>query len=183
MRTAAPLPLRECKIRASLLLKSLLGPDSVRANRAAQRLCALPVYAGLTPDALLARKEQVGHKHALAVIAREQGHDSWRELKHARETAPRRFEPETFFARRPGSDLKRWFTTYSEARESLRAYGGWLFPFRQQFFICERAFLHTLGVDVEDGDWRRIGFDWVEPADAEARARLESRLIALGYTG
>ncbi|WP_395855116.1 hypothetical protein [Cystobacter fuscus] len=185
MRTAssaAPLPLRECKIRASLLLKSLLGADASSATRAARRLCTLPDYAGLSPDELLARREQVSHKHALAVIAREQGHASWRELKHARETAPRRFEPEAFFTREGGGDLKRWFSTYAQARESLLAHGGWLFPFRQQFFVCEHTFLRALGVDATDPDWQRIGFNWVEPADDAARARLESKLIALGYT-
>ncbi|MFY0573653.1 hypothetical protein ACN28S_04130 [Cystobacter fuscus] len=81
-----------------------------------------------------------------------------------------------------GGDLKRWFSTYAQARESLLAHGGWLFPFRQQFFVCEHTFLRALGVDATDPDWRRIGFNWVEPADDAARARLESKLIALGYT-
>ena len=177
-----PLPLRECKIRASLLLKGLLGDDPSRATRAAQRLCTLPVYAGLTPEALLARKEQVSHKHALAVIAREQGHASWRELKHARDTAPRHFDPEAFFTRNASAELKHWFASYAQARDALLAHGGWLFPFRRQFFICERTFLRALGVDATDPDWQRIGFNWVEPADSAARARLESKLIALGYT-
>lgn len=179
--STAPLPLSECRIRASLLHKSLLGPDEARAVRAAQRLCTLPVYAALSPRELLDRREQVGHKQALEVIAREQGHGSWRELKHARDTAPRRFDAEAFFARDAGSDFKRWFVTHAQARESLLAHGGWLFPFREQFFVCERAFLHTRGVDVMDPDWWRMGFDWVQPADPGARARLETRLIALGY--
>lgn len=180
--STAPLPLSECRIRASLLHKTLLGPDEARATRAAQRLCTLSRYSALSPQELLARREQVSHTHALEVIAREQGHGSWRELKHARDTAPRRFDAEAFFTRNAGSDLKRWFVTHAQARESLLAHGGWLFAFREQFFVCERAFLHGLGVDVADPDWQRLGFDWIEPADLAAKARLEARLIALGYT-
>jgi len=177
-----PLPLSECKVRASLLLKSLLSDDATRATRAAERLRSLPVFAPRTPGALLANKEQVRLKHALEVIAREQGHASWKELKDARESTPPRFSPEAFFARQGSAWLNRWFSTYAEARASLLAEGGVLFPFREQFFICEPGFLRALGVDLADPDWERVGFNWMEPADPAARARVEQKLIALGYS-
>lgn len=178
---AAPLTLHECKVRASLLLKGLLSPDATKATRAAERLCTLPAFSRLTPGELLARKDTVQRKHALAVIAREQGHASWAELKQALGEAPPRLDTEAFFAKNRGAFLNRWFPTHAEAHESLRALGGFLFPFREQFFICEAGFLRALGVDVTDADWERIGFDWVEPLDTAARERLEQKLIALGY--
>jgi hypothetical protein len=176
-----PLPLRECKIRASFLLKDLLSPDPQRASRAAERLRALPAFAGQTPGQVLARKEQIRRKHALAVIAREQGHASWEELKSARGEEDRpQVDFEFFFVRETSAYLNRWFATYPEALASLRALGGYLFPYRQQFFICEAGFLEARGVDTGDPDWERMGRNWVEPLDPAARARLEEKLLALG---
>jgi hypothetical protein len=182
-RTATPHSLRECKVRASILLKDLGSSESARATRAAERLRALPAFARLSPGELLARRDSVRRKHALAVIAQEQGHASWAELKQALgEDAPPQLDTEAFFAVNRGAFLNRWFSSYEEALASLRAVGGYLFPFREQFFITDASFLAALGVDPADADWARMGFNWVEPLDAAARARLEQKLIALGYT-
>jgi len=181
-RAAAPVTLHECKVRASLLLKALHSADSSRATKAAERLRTLPPFAGLSSAELLARRDSVRRKHALAVIAREQGHGSWAELKQAlgEEEGPR-FDPEAFFSRPMSPYLNRWCSSYEEALASLQAAGGYLFPFRAQFFVCEAAFLGALGVDVADPDWERIGRDWVKPLDLAAHARLEQKLIALGF--
>ncbi|MDY7225698.1 hypothetical protein [Hyalangium rubrum] len=179
---ATPRSLRECKVRASFLLKDLLSSDPSRATRAAERLRVLPAFARLSPGELLSRKDSVRRKHALAVIAQEQGHASWAELKQVlgEEERPR-FDAEAFFV--PGTSvfLNRWFSTYAQALASLREEGGYLFPFREQFFIAEPGFLVSLGVDLADPDWARMGFNWVEPSDPAARERLEQKLIALGY--
>ena len=180
--SALALPLSECRIRASLLLKSLRSPEVPRATRAAERLRALPVFAAASAEGLRADPERVRLKHALDCIAREQGHGSWRELKHARESTPPRFAPEAFFERQGSAFLQRWFSTHAEAQGCLRAEGGGvLFPFRHQFFIGGPDFLRALGVDLADPDWARVGPDWTRPEDGEARARLEQKLIALGY--
>ncbi|WP_163990337.1 GIY-YIG nuclease family protein [Pyxidicoccus caerfyrddinensis] len=182
MGTAPPLPLHECKVRASLLLKELCSPDSSRASRAAERLRALPAFGRLSLAELLARRDQVQRKHALAVIAHEQGYASWVELKAAREEAPpppSAVDFEALLSRVGGLFLNRWFTTYEDALASLRAQGGYLFPFRQQFFVCEASLLTTLGVDLTDPDWALAGPDWVAPRDAAAHARLEQRLARL----
>lgn len=68
--------------------------------------------------------------------------------------------------------LNRWFTTYDEARQARDAEGGILFPYRNHFFITETAATRELGLDPEDPDWEKIGFDWVRPKDAEAWMRL-----------
>ncbi|MCP3103130.1 GIY-YIG nuclease family protein [Myxococcus sp. K15C18031901] len=166
--------LQECKVRASRLLKELGSPDATRAARAAERLRALPVFAGLPLGEVLARRDSVQRKHVLAVIAREQGHASWGELKRARESSPVDFE--RLLSRAGGNSLNRWFTTYAEAVASLRAEGGYLFPFREQFFVCERGLLAALGLDPADADWALAGPDWLAPLDVEAHARLEQRL-------
>ncbi|MDC0713724.1 hypothetical protein POL68_34980 [Stigmatella sp. ncwal1] len=183
-RAAAPLSLRECKVRASFLLKDLLSADTARSARAAERLRAVPAFAALTAAEVLARRESVRRKHALALIAHEQGHASWVALRQALgEEASARLDTEAFFLKNRGAFLNRWFATYAEALVSLREKGGYLFPFREQFFICEAEFLRALGVDFKDPDWERMGFNWVEPLEPSARDRLEQKLTALGYTG
>jgi hypothetical protein len=183
-RAAPPVTFHECKVRASILLKALDSPDTSRAQQAAERLRALPAFAALSPGELLARRDSVRRKHALAVIAREQGYDSWVELKQALgEEAPLRLDTEAFFTRRTSSFLNHWFSSYEEARASLQKVGGYLFPFRDQFFVCEASFLRALGVELADPDWERMGRNWVEPDDAAAHARLEQKLISLGFTG
>jgi hypothetical protein len=79
--------------------------------------------------------------------------------------------------------LNRWFARYDEARASLEAEGGYLFPFRSQFFVCEPGFLEARGIDPTHPDWERIGRDWVRPRDEAARDRLERNLVAIGYGG
>ncbi|WP_225409824.1 hypothetical protein [Stigmatella hybrida] len=183
-RAAAPLSLRECKVRASLLLKDLLAAGTVRPARAAERLRVLPAFASLTPAEVLTRREAVRRKHALAVIAHEQGHASWVELKQAlgEEEAPS-LDTEAFFRKNRGAFLNRWFRTYPEALASLQAQGGYLFPFREQFFLCEAEFLRALGMDPAEPDWARMGFNWVEPKEPSAQQRLLQKLAALGYVG
>ncbi|WP_244237137.1 hypothetical protein [Corallococcus llansteffanensis] len=177
--------LHECKVRASLLLKDLDSPDTTRATRAAERMRALPFFAGLSLGEVLARRDTVRHKHGLAVIAREAGHATWTQLKQALSDAapPPALDTGGFFQKQQGVFLNRWFATYDEAAASFAAQGGFLFPFRHQCFVCEADFLQALGIDTADPDWERMGRDWVRPRDSAARARLEVKLVALGYGG
>ena len=66
----------------------------------------------------------------------------------------------------------RWFTTYEGAVASLRSDGGYLFPYRNQFFVTSGEGIRELGLDPADPDWERIGWDWARPADADAWGRL-----------
>ncbi|QDF02556.1 hypothetical protein BHS04_04925 [Myxococcus xanthus] len=170
MRTVVSL--HECKVRASLLLKELASTDASRAARAAERLRVLPGFAGLPLGEVLARKDSVQRKHALAVIAREQGHATWVDLKQVRE-----LDFEHLLAHVGGAHLNRWFSSYAEAADSLRALGGFLFPFREQFFVCEASLVEALGVDPADADWSCTGRDWMAPRDGAAQARLAQRFV------
>jgi hypothetical protein len=76
--------------------------------------------------------------------------------------------------------LNRWFTSYDEARASLEAQGGYLLPYRDHFFVSTADAIRELGLDPDDPDWAAIGWDWVRPADSEARARLlEKRRLTI----
>jgi len=69
----------------------------------------------------------------------------------------------------------RWFPTYDEAWESREEEGGWLFPYRQHFFVTEADAVRELGLDPDDPDWELIGWDWVRPLDPEAWERLREQ--------
>ena len=81
----------------------------------------------------------------------------------------------TMYVARMDAILNRWFTTYEGARASLQSEGGYLFPYKAQFFVTEREGVLELGLDPDDSDWARIGRDWVRPADAEAWMRLKHK--------
>ena len=184
MRTAAspsptPLPLAECRVRASLLLKALHAPDAERAAQAAARLCTLPAFSHLCAAQLLQGRESVQRKHVLALVAHEQGYGSWAALKAAREAHV--LDTRSFFRAGGRGFLNRWFSSYAEARASLAALPGFLFPYGEQFFVCEPGFVRALGVDPADADWERMGHDWVQPRDPAARERLRRRFVQRGY--
>lgn len=75
--------------------------------------------------------------------------------------------------------VNRWFTNYEAAKASLQSEGGYLFPYRDQYFVTLSEGVRELGLDPGDPDWARIGWDWVQPADAAAWERLrEKRQLA-----
>src|SRR5579872_5417831 len=71
--------LKEGKIQAAILLKSLQSDDVNLINQAAQRFLCLPEFSVLSIADM--RKQAIKHKHALNVIAIENGFHSWVELK------------------------------------------------------------------------------------------------------
>jgi len=75
--------------------------------------------------------------------------------------------------------VNRWFTTYEAALSSLRHEGGYLLPYKGQFFVTLAEGIRELGLDPDDPDWEKVGWDWVRPADVDAWQRLvEKRRIA-----
>ncbi|HYG80054.1 MAG TPA: hypothetical protein VD861_06685 [Pyrinomonadaceae bacterium] len=71
--------------------------------------------------------------------------------------------------------LNRWFKTYEEARCALESDGGYLFPYKHQFFLCEAPAVKAMGLDPDDPDWDKIGRDCARPADEQACRRLREK--------
>ena len=71
--------------------------------------------------------------------------------------------------------LNRWFASYTEARKSLENEGGFLLPYKGQFFVCEAGLIRALGLEPDDPDWERIGRDCVQPTDTQAYQRLHEK--------
>ena len=93
-------------------------------------------------------------------------------------------EQTTAYVPRMDTVLSRWFTSYDDARVSREREGGYLLPYRHQFFVTTSEAIRELGLDPDDPDWAQIGWDWVRPEDEEAWKRLYSkRQRILGSVG
>lgn len=169
--------LSEYKIRASRLLKDFASTDKRRAYGAAHRL------AGLWPDGnaneLLADRSRVQRKHALAVIAREMGFRDWQHLTAQAHVEMPAFDTTRLFPPKASFYLNAWFVTYEEARAALARKDRFLFPYRNQFVVCEAGLLKSLGIDAQDPDWALIGRDWARPLDRQAHYRLNQKLARI----
>lgn len=153
----------ECKIQASKLLKVLHSTDITQANQVAKRMQRLPEFTKLSLDKL---QTAVKRKHALALIAIEKGFNSWAELKI-----------QLPFIR--GGFLNHWFSSYAEAKQYLQKNGGYLLPFKNQFFICDATYIENLGFNPNDSDWKLIGYDWAKPVDKNAWQRLYKEWVKI----
>lgn len=172
--------LEEYKTQASLLLKKLRSTDSKIATTMALRFQQLPHFSHL-PLHEIPKSDRIRRKHALAVIAREHGFDSWANLKNHLERkeklAQLRGDYYTpLYPARCGGYLLEWHSDYAVASEALGHSAGYLFPYKNQFFICEAAYIVELGLDPDDSDWERIGYNWVKPTDQAAWLRLNRKL-------
>lgn len=158
-----PFSLNEAKIQARILLKNLSSQDKNLAQYAQQRINSLLVLSSnFNPN-------KIQLKHALSVIANEHGFNSWVNLKnYISLTGLTKFKPNG------GGFINQWFSSYSEAKQILRQSGGYLLPFKNQFFICESGYIEYINLDKQDSDWQAINYNWIEPADIEAWQRLNS---------
>lgn len=147
----------EYKVQASILLKSLHSPKIESSQKAAKRFQRLPEFGNFSLEEIL--QSDIKRKHALAVIAIEKGFTSWADLKC-----------QLPFIR--GGFLNQWFANYAEAKTYQQLNGGFLLPFKNQFFICDADYIINLGFNAEDPDWTLIGHDWANPSNKEAWQRL-----------
>jgi hypothetical protein len=171
---------RECAIRASLLLKAARSDDLARATAAAERFRILPSFAALAPTRIVAWRDSLRRKHALAVIAAELGFDSWVALLDACAATTGPVSMAWLFDAGKSVFLNHWCKTYEEASAIRRETDGFLFSYRDQYVVCTPELLADRGIDAYDPDWNRIGRDWVRPRDRRAFARLADRLTASG---
>lgn len=152
-----PFCVQEGKIQASLLLKSLHSGDQEISKQAARRFQRLPEFKEFSLEEIV--QIDIKRKIALAVIAMEKGFKSWTELKC-----------QIPFIK--GGFLNQWFADYTQAKSYLLSNGGFLLPYKNQFFICDNDYIENLGIDPTNSDWTLIGYDWANPADNVAWKRL-----------
>jgi len=126
---------------------------------------------------------EIRRRHCLAVIARELGFQGW---PHA--VAVLRGTDSSDFGTLLYPEWGHvhwniWSASYDEARAIRQQHGGYLLAYRRHFFIADRHFIKTLGLNPDDPDWELIGRDWVKPQRSDARERLYGKLIRRRTTG
>lgn len=174
--------LAEYRIQASILLKTLRADDHEPALTAALRFQALAHLNHLSGSEILLQKSKIKLKHALTVIAQEHNYTCWADFKHyleRREALKRNRGFTALYPRRCWGYLNEWYASYAVARDHLAQVDGYLLPYKDQFFICTRGYIQTLGIDPDDPDWQLIGRDWVKPDDAQAWQRLNDKLAKI----
>ncbi len=68
------------KREAKLLRKGLKAADAAWQHRSAERFLRLRRFHGMNADDVIRAREEIQHKHALAVIAMEAGFPGWKEM-------------------------------------------------------------------------------------------------------
>jgi hypothetical protein len=145
-------PIRELKIRADLRKREL-----ARQN----------------PPAV------VPHRECLSLVATELGFSNWGHAGAVLSGDPEVTDFGTLlYPKRCGGHLNHWYRRYEDALVGLDRAGGYLLAYRRDFFVADRPFIETLGLDPDAPEWRRIGFDWVRPKDVSARRSLYGALLA-----
>ena len=81
--------------------------------------------------------------------------------------------------------LNRWYSRYTDAQKAREHHGGFLLPFKNHFYVCETDVIQALGLDPDDPDWEKIGWDAAQPAEEEAFERLREKRARVvgGVTG
>ncbi len=165
MHNSSNKTIEELKIKASLLLKALRSEDP---NKIKDALARVNKISTLSSKPL----SDFQHKDALEVIAYEEGFESWRKLRQAMAPA---YDPAMLYIDR--GFLHLWFANYHEAKKYQQEHGGYLFPYKSQFFVTSADYILVLGLDPNDPDWLLIDFDWVKPKEQKSWQNLVNRLV------
>jgi len=131
---------------------------------------------GITPGGPEAGTVQ--RRHCLAAIAQELGFAGW---PHAVAVLSGTADGADFgtllYPHGGAAHTNIWCKSYEEAVAIRSQTDGYLLAYKRQYFIVDRYFILTLGLDPDAPEWQAIGRDWVRPAQPEARQRLYRQLI------
>ena len=160
----------DLKAQARILHRQIASEDP----RAVDRVRTLAEFAGGDVHAVAAR---IRRRHCLATLALELGFRGW---PHAvavlRGTDTSDFGTLLYPS---GAEVhwNIWSASYEGAAAIREDHGGYLLAYRRHYFITDRHFIATLGLDPDDPDWERIDRDWVKPTRPDARERLYRKLV------
>ncbi|RED53773.1 hypothetical protein [Aestuariispira insulae] len=119
----------------------------------------------------------VRRRDCLTMLAREQGFRSWSHLLGViRDKSVSDFGT-LLYPDRCYAHFNIWSADINEARRIRSETNGYLLGYKKQFFVVDRDYVATLGLDPEDPDWQPLERDVTHPAHANARGRLISRLL------
>lgn len=160
----------DLKARARALHRQV----QVQERGALARVRTLPELRDLDDAAVIERTQR---RHCLALIARDLGFAGW---PHATAILQGQSSDDfgtLLYPHGASAHWNIWSASYDEARTIRAQHGGYLLAYRRHYFISDRYFIETLGLNPDDPDWERIGRDWVHPTEPTARERLYAALI------
>ena len=144
--------IEEYKINAKILLKAS-GSDN-----AEDRAAAIARFSVLNEPV-----SRFQLKHALQVIALENGYESWKTVLEREDIS---------WYPRPSPFALNWFSDYQGALDCMKQTRGYLLSYRGQFFVATADYIDYIGLDPEAEAWKKIGFNVVEPLDKKAFKEL-----------
>lgn len=157
--------LEELKIQAAILLKDLRSNDLQKFELAVMRFRTLKKFL---KNNYIDIKKNAKRKDALFIIALENGFSSWLELKNHFY----KILPLLFVDGYVGGFLNLWFARYADSKSRQKVEGGYLLPYKNQYFLAGKEYIQASGFDPNDSDWELIDWDWVKPKDKAALVRL-----------
>jgi hypothetical protein len=116
-------------------------------------------------------------RHCLTVIAQELGFQGWPHATGVLKGMDSSDFGTLLYPKGGEVHWNIWSASYNEARAIRAEHRGYLLAYRRHFFIADRYFIETLGLDPDDPDWELIDRDWVRPREADARERLYGKLV------
>jgi len=160
----------DLKAQARILHRHIVEQEPAALARAQQ----LPELRDADTAAL---PDRIRRRHCLAIISRELGFQGWPHAAAVLRGTDSSDFGTLLYPRWGHVHWNIWSASYDEARAIRQHHGGYLLAYRRHFFITDRHFINTLGLNPDDPDWALIGRDWVKPARADARERLYGKLI------
>ena len=138
------------------------------------RVRSLPELRSLDDEAL---GREIQRKNCLTVLAREVGFSGWSHAVTVLDGRPAEDMGTLLSPSGASAHWNIWSAHYDEARSIRAEHGGYLLAYKRHFFIVDRYYIETLGLDPDDERWSRMARDWARPADTEARRELYAELI------
>jgi hypothetical protein len=160
----------DLKAQARILHHQIIEREPIALARAQQ-------LAELRDSDTAALPRRIKRRHCLAVIARELGFQGWPHAAAVLRGTDSSDFGTLLYPKWGHVHWNIWSASYDEARTIRQQHGGYLLAYRQHFFIADRHFIKTLGLNPDDPDWELIGRDWVKPTRSDARERLYGKLI------
>lgn len=124
------------------------------------------------------RLQLPSRRDGLTAIAQQIGFPNWPTAKAAIEGELSSEYGTLLYPKRLIGHTNHWYVKYEEAAAQRAAANSYLLAYKRHYFVADRYFVESLGLDPDDPDWRAMGFDWARPTDAAARTRLYGQLIA-----
>jgi len=160
----------DLKAQARILHRQIRRGES----RAVTRTRLLPEFKD---HDLAALQAAIRRRHCLTIVARELGFQGWPHAVGVLGGTESTDFGTLLYPDGADAHWNIWSASYAEARAIREQHGGYLLAYRRHFFIVDRYFIETIGLQPDDPDWELIGRDWVKPRHVDARERLYGKLI------